>query len=171
MPIRNTEGYVQSPFVPQGELKDMIRKHTMTAMIAVACLANLVGSTRGEEPTKKTPAKLTSAQTGTGEYCPPSYANAAPGAYGYANNPNAPKAFGYSWGSAGNSRDCNRFYHYPYVFYPQNFRSPESYQSSDSMYYRYGPEMQIPVYNRNWHNEYPSARRYHWGHHFLTDVF
>jgi hypothetical protein len=159
----------------------MIRKNTISAMIAVACLANLVGNVRGEEPTKKAPAKLTSAnvaQSETGEYCPPSYANAAPGAAGYGGyggyggyQSNGPKAFGYSWGTAGNSRDCNRFYHYPYVFYPQNFRSAEAYQSSDSMYYRYAPEMQIPVYNRNWHNEYPSARRYHWGHHFLTDVF
>ena len=151
----------------------MIRKHTILAMIAVACLANLVSPVRGEEPTKKTPAKLTSAVQGeSSEYCPPSYANAAPGAAGYAGYPsNTPKAFGAAWGSAGNSRDCNRFYHYPYVFYPQNFRSAEAYQSSDSMYYRYAPEMQIPVYNRNWHNEYPSARRYHWGHHFLTDVF
>ncbi len=151
----------------------MIRKHTILALIAVACLANLVSPVRGEEPTKKTPAKLTSAvQDAASEYCPPSYANAAPGAAGYAGYPsNTPKAFGASWGSVGNSRDCNRFYHYPYVFYPQNFRSAESYQSSDSMYYRYAPEMQIPVYNRNWHNEYPSARRYHWGHHFLTDVF
>ncbi len=153
----------------------MIRKHTISAMIAVACLANLVGNVRGEETTKKTPAKLTSAvapQSEAGQYCPPSYANSAPGAYGYAgNSANTPKAFGYSWGSAGNSRDCNRFYHYPYVFYPQNFRSPESYQSSDSMYYRYGPEMQIPVYNRNWYNEYPTPKRYHSGHHFLTDVF
>ncbi len=152
----------------------MIRKNTISAMIAVACLANLVGNVRGEEPTKKTTAKLASATTAaqSEEYCPPSYANAAPGAVGYGGyGANTPKAFGYSWGSAGNSRDCNRFYHYPYVFYPQNFRSPESYQSSDSMYYRYGPEMQIPVYNRNWYNEYPSNKRYHWGHHFLTDVF
>ncbi len=42
------------------------------------------------------PAKLASAQSETGEYCPPSYANAAPGAFdtqagGYAGNPNAPK--------------------------------------------------------------------------------
>lgn len=83
-----------------------------------------------------------------------------------------PQAMGYgqSWGAAG-SRDCDRFYHYPYVFYPQNFRGQEYYQSSDSMYYRYPPEMQIPVYNRHWHNYYPSSRRYHWGHHFILDVF
>ena len=75
-------------------------------------------------------------------------------------------AYGQTWGGAGDSRDCSRFYHYPYVFYPQNYRGSEYYQSSDSMYNRYPPEMQIPVYNRHWHNYYPSSRRYHWGHHF-----
>jgi len=31
--------------------------------------------------------------------------------------------------------------------------------------------MQIPVYNRQWHNYYPEKQRYHWGHQFLLDVF
>ena len=75
------------------------------------------------------------------------------------------------WGGAQSSRDCNRFYHYPYVYYPQNFKGDEYYRSSDSMYHRYPREMQIPVYNRHWHNYYPSSRRYHWGHHFILDVF
>jgi hypothetical protein len=85
-------------------------------------------------------------------------------------NPNV-NAYGAYWGASAPSRDCNRFYHYPYVYYPQNFYGSEYYRSSDSMYYRYPAEMQIPVYNKGWHNEYPSQRRYHWGHHFLTDVF
>lgn len=80
-------------------------------------------------------------------------------------------AYGRAWGGAASNRDCSRFYHYPYVYYPQNFRGNEYYRSSDSMYYRYPPEMQIPVYNRHWHNYYPSSRRYHWGHHFILDVF
>ena len=80
-------------------------------------------------------------------------------------------AFGQTWGGAASSRDCARFYHYPYVYYPQNFRGSEYYQSSDSMYNRYPPEMQIPVYNRHWQNFYPNSRRYHWGHHFILDVF
>jgi hypothetical protein len=82
-----------------------------------------------------------------------------------------PQAFGRSWGGGTSNRDYERFMHYPYVYYPQNFWGNEYYRSSDSLYYRYPPEMQIPVYNRKWHNEYPSARRYHMGHHFLTDVF
>jgi hypothetical protein len=80
-------------------------------------------------------------------------------------------AYGAQWGGAAAHRDYNRFYHYPYVYYPQNFYGNEYYRSSDSMYYRYPTEMQIPVYNRRWHNEYPSPRRYHSGHHFITDVF
>jgi hypothetical protein len=96
--------------------------------------------------------------------CPP-YASPYYGAAAAGN------AFGQTWGGAAGSRDCNRFYHYPYVYYPQNFYGSEYYRSSDSMYYRYPTEMQIPVYNRGWHNYYPSQRRYHWGHHFLTDVF
>jgi len=55
------------------------------------------------------------------------------------------------------------------VFYPQNYWGNEYYRSSESMYYRYPPEMQIPVYNKRWHNEFPQPRRYHWGHHFITD--
>ena len=81
------------------------------------------------------------------------------------------QAYGYQWGYSQGSHDWNRLYHYPYVYYPQNFRSNEYYRSSDSMYHRYPPEMQIPVYNRHWHNYYPNARRYHWGHHFILDVF
>ena len=89
---------------------------------------------------------------------------------GYVQTPHA-MAYGQTWGGAASHRDTSRFYHYPYVFYPQNFRSAESFESSDSMYYRYQPEMQIPVYNRHWHNYYPSPRRYHSGHHFILDVF
>jgi hypothetical protein len=96
-----------------------------------------------------------------------SYSGAGAADYG-----NTPKPIGYGpmWAPTS-SRDCSRFYHYPYVYYPQNFRGDEYYRSSDSMYYRYPPEMQIPVYNRHWHNYYPNQRRYHWGHHFILDVF
>lgn len=81
------------------------------------------------------------------------------------------RAFGQSWGSENSRVDMNRFYHYPYVYYPQNYWGNEYYRSVDSMYYRYPPEMRVPVYNRAWHNEYPTPRRYHWGHQFVTDVF
>lgn len=86
-------------------------------------------------------------------------------------NAQQPRAFGRTWGYAYNSQDWNRFYHYPYVYYPQNFWGSEYYQSSESLYYRYPPEMRVPVYNRQWHNYYPEDRRYHWGHHFMLDVF
>jgi hypothetical protein len=73
--------------------------------------------------------------------------------------------------STYSTQDWDRFYHYPYVYYPQNFWGPEYYESSDSLYYRYSPEMRIPVYNRRWHNEYPQSRRFHSGHHFILDTF
>ncbi len=81
------------------------------------------------------------------------------------------RAYGRVWGGAYNTRDWERFYHYPYVYYPQNFWGHEYYRSSEDLYYRYPPEMRIPVYNQKWHNYYPEGRRYHSGHHFLTDVF
>lgn len=81
------------------------------------------------------------------------------------------RAYGYDWGGQYGSRDMERFYHYPYVYYPQNYWGNEYYRSAESLYYRYPAEMRVPVYNKSWHNYYPSPRRYHWGHHFLTDVF
>ena len=65
------------------------------------------------------------------------------------------RAYGQTWGGQASTRDWNRFYHYPYVYYPQNFWGQEYYRSSDSMYHRYPPEMRIPVYNKKWHNFYP----------------
>ncbi len=79
--------------------------------------------------------------------------------------------YGQYWGGNTAGRDFNRFQHYPYVYYPQNFYGSEYYRSSDSLYYRYPAEMQIPVYNRKWENFYPQEKRYHWGHHFITDIF
>jgi hypothetical protein len=80
-------------------------------------------------------------------------------------------AYGAVWGGQASMRNMERFYHYPYVYYPQNYWGNEYYRSADSMYFRYPPEMRVPVYNKAWHNYYPTPRRYHWGHHFLTDVF
>lgn len=69
----------------------------------------------------------------------------------------------------GQATDWNRFYYYPYVYYPHNFERPQG--SYNHMYYRYAPDRRIPVYNKNWHNFYPSERPYHKGHHFILDVF
>lgn len=80
-------------------------------------------------------------------------------------------AYGRQWGQAQNTQSWERFYHYPYVYYPQNYWTKDYYKSSESLYYRYPQEMRIPVYNRAWQNEYPQARRYHQGHHFQLDVF
>ncbi len=81
------------------------------------------------------------------------------------------QAYGYQWGQSYNSHDWNRLYHYPYVWYPQNFYADGYYQSANDMYYRYPQEMRIPVYNKQWQNDYPKSRRYYQGHHFHLDVF
>jgi hypothetical protein len=83
----------------------------------------------------------------------------------------AQQAFDRQWGGGYSNQDWNRMYHYPYVYYPQNFWGPDYYRSSENMYYRYPPEMQIPVYNKAWHNEYPQPLRYYSGHEFILDVF
>ncbi len=81
------------------------------------------------------------------------------------------RAYGRVWGGAYSRMDWERFYHYPYVWYPQNFYGNEYYRSADDLYYRYPPEMRIPVYNRQWHNMLPEGHKYHWGHHYQLDIF
>ncbi|MCA9247253.1 MAG: hypothetical protein KDA42_09070 [Planctomycetales bacterium] len=88
-----------------------------------------------------------------------------------ADRAQAQQAYGQSWGRTYNTRDWERFYHYPYVYYPQNYWGSEYYSSSNDMYHRYPPEMRVPVYNRQWHNYYPNRRKYHSGHQFILDVF
>jgi hypothetical protein len=88
-----------------------------------------------------------------------------------ASRAQAQQAYGRTWGRTYNTQDWQRFYHYPYVYYPQNFWGPDYYKSSDDLYYRYPQEMRIPVYNKQWHNEYPQDRRYHSGHHFILDTY
>jgi hypothetical protein len=100
----------------------------------------------------------------------------------------AQQGFGRQYSHTYSTQDWNRFYHYPYVYYPQNFYSNEYYRSSESLYFRYPQEMRIPVYNRQWHNMYPEGAmyqqqghfevpyvpgggKYHMGHHFILDVF
>ena len=81
------------------------------------------------------------------------------------------QAYGYQWGSSYNSHDWNRLYHYPYVWYPQNYYADGYMKSANDLYHRYPQEMRVPVYNRSWQNYYPKSRRYHQGHHFQLDVF
>ncbi len=84
---------------------------------------------------------------------------------------NAQQAFGRQWGRTYTTQDWNRMYHYPYVWYPMNFWGSDYFRSSEDLYHRYPPEMRIPVYNKQWHNPYPEARRYYKGKHFGLDVF
>lgn len=90
---------------------------------------------------------------------------------GPAEEAQAQQAYGRQWGRTLSMHDWQRFYHYPYTYYPQNFYGADYYQSYEDLYYRYPPEMQIPVYNRKWQNYYPQSRRYHSGHHFILDIF
>ena len=105
----------------------------------------------------------------------------------------AQQAYGRQWGHSYSSQDWNRMYHYPYVYYPQNFWGRDYYRSSEDMYNRYPPEMRIPVYHKQWQSFYPEHRqdppikehqffpmfsgerhtgsRYTQGHHFIADVF
>jgi hypothetical protein len=106
----------------------------------------------------------------------------------------AQQAFDRQWGRSYSTQDWNRMYHYPYTYYPQNFWGSDYYRSSEDMYYRYPPEMRIPVYHKQWQNFYPTHRkdppieehqifpffcgetrhtgeRYYQGHHFIGDVF
>jgi hypothetical protein len=106
----------------------------------------------------------------------------------------AQQAFDRQWGRSYSTQDWNRMYHYPYVYYPQNFWGTDYYRSSEDMYYRYPPEMRIPVYHKQWQSFYPEHRqdpaikehqmfpffcgeqrytgtRYYQGHHFNADVF
>ena len=69
------------------------------------------------------------------------------------------QAYGYQWGSSYNNQDWNRLYHYPYVWYPQNFYQDGYYQSANDLYHRYPQEMRVPVYNRAWQNDYPKSGR------------
>jgi hypothetical protein len=105
----------------------------------------------------------------------------------------AQQAYGRQWGQSYSTQDWNRMYHYPYVYYPQNFWGRDYYRSSQDMYNRYPPEMRVPVYHKQWMNYYPTHRhdqpikeyqffpmfsgerhtgeRYSQGHHFIADVF
>jgi hypothetical protein len=83
----------------------------------------------------------------------------------------AEQAYGRQWGRTYSTQDWNRFYHYPYVYYPQNFWGSDYYRSAEDLYFRYPPEMRIPVYNSKWQNFYPKAERYHQGDHNKLDIF
>jgi hypothetical protein len=65
------------------------------------------------------------------------------------------RSYGRVWGGQYGNHDWERFYHYPYVYYPQNFYGNDYYRSSEDLYYRYPQEMRTPVYNRQWMNYYP----------------
>ncbi|MGL6194764.1 MAG: calmodulin-binding protein [Thermoguttaceae bacterium] len=82
----------------------------------------------------------------------------------------AQQPLGVPWGGT-QVEDWNRYYHYPYQYYPQNFQSQQYYKGSSIPTQRYPAEMQVPpYYDKNWQNYYPVPRKYHFGHHFKLDV-
>ena len=88
----------------------------------------------------------------------------------FSGSVSAQQAYGQQWATS-HAQDWQRFYHYPYVYYPHNFNSPEQQQSGPNLYHRYPAEMRVPAYDKTWINFYPSKRRYHRGNHFRLDIF
>ncbi|MBQ2789218.1 MAG: hypothetical protein IJE97_06235, partial [Thermoguttaceae bacterium] len=62
---------------------------------------------------------------------------------------------------SGELQDWSRFKHYPYGYYPHNFRDASGQPAS----------MGLQMYNPAWQNYYPAPRRFHEGKHFILDVF
>src|SRR5688572_1440712 len=46
-----------------------------------------------------------------------------------ADRAQAQQAYGRAWGNTYSNTDWQRFYHYPYVYYPQNYWGNEYYRS------------------------------------------
>lgn len=67
----------------------------------------------------------------------------------------------------GQPADWQRFYYYPYIYYPHNFQRPVEY---NSLYYRYPAERQIPVFNKDWYNHYTAPKPWYKGHHYILDT-
>ncbi|MEX2142768.1 MAG: calmodulin-binding protein [Pirellulales bacterium] len=140
-----------------------------------------------DESEEMTPTSTPAIPVATSTGLPVSAYGGAPIPIGYQSAAGS-MAYGRQWVHTYGTQDWERFYHYPYVFYPQNFWGSEYYRSSESLYHRYPNEMRIPVYNKQWHNYYPEAAnwdrnitgrykapptggRYHMGHHFILDTF
>ena len=166
----------------------MLRQMMLTLGCAIGVsAAGLFNVARAQgEPEEMTPTS-TAASSAAAARLPVSAYGGGPVPIGY-QHPSGSMAYGRQWVHTYGTQDWQRFYHYPYVYYPQNFWGSEYYRSSESLYYRYPNEMRIPVYNKQWHNYYPEAAnwdrymtgrsqgpptggRYHMGHHFILDTF
>ena len=83
--------------------------------------------------------------------------------------------------STASATDWGRFYHYPYSYYPQNYRRPFSSHDFDTKYgYPMYPQyMAFPPYVRtdlrypyHWHMKPGNnPTRYYQGNHHILDVF
>ncbi len=81
------------------------------------------------------------------------------------------QAYGRQWGRTYSIEDWNRYYHYPYKYYPQNYQSQDYYRAMSNPGQQYPKEMQIPAqYDKSWQNYFPVPRKYHFGRHFNLDI-
>ena len=67
--------------------------------------------------------------------------------------------------------DWNRYYYYPYRYFPHNFQSRDYHRAMANPPQRYPKEMQVPArYDQSWQNYFPAPRKYHFGRHFHLDM-
>ncbi|MGL6227064.1 MAG: calmodulin-binding protein [Thermoguttaceae bacterium] len=82
------------------------------------------------------------------------------------------QAYGQTWNSPYTLEDWQRYYYYPYKYYPQNFEVLNYNEVMSNPGQPYPPEMRIPpYYDKRWQNYFPSPRKYHSGRHFHLDMF
>ena len=71
--------------------------------------------------------------------------------------------------------DPNRFYHYPYYFFPHNYwpgMSPDWPEAPGAPYRPYPAYMAYPPYREpHWRYEWWEPQHYYRGSHFWLDVF
>ena len=69
-------------------------------------------------------------------------------ALAWVGNAQAQQAFDRQWGGGYTPQDWNRFYHYPYVYYPQNFWGSDYYRSSTASIIAIRPRCKSPSTTR-----------------------
>lgn len=82
---------------------------------------------------------------------------------------------------AAQAEDWGRFYHYPYSYFPANYRKPFTSKDADMRYgYPMYPQYQAmpPYFRKDLHYDYQNfmkpgnnPKRHYQGNHFILDVF
>ena len=88
-----------------------------------------------------------------------------------ASQAQAQQAYDRQWGGQLQHPGLEPLLSLPLRHLSAEFLGTRILSQSENLYFRYPPEMRIPVYNKAWHNEYPQPRRYYQGHDFILDVF